>query len=166
MAVLALNALVGNLNADGGIRMLPLPDYISWPDPEMDQIASEGITQPRLDGAGTEQFFHTRSLPNRFFQQIESGQKKVPEMLLIADANPLFTLRDTKAVKAALDQIPFIVSFSSFMDETAQQADLILPRPYFFGALSGCTRSGWVHPAVYRPNATGRSPPIQYPASG
>ena len=131
MAVLALNALVGNLNADGGIRMLPTPNYISWPDPEMDQIASEGITQPRMDGAGSEQYIYARSLPNRFFQQIEAGQSQVPEILLVTDTNPLFTLRDTKAVKAALDQVPFIVSFSSFMDETAQQADLILPDHIF-----------------------------------
>jgi anaerobic selenocysteine-containing dehydrogenase len=47
--------------------------------------------------------------------------------LLVADANPMFTMADTKAVKEAFSKIPFIVSFSSFMDETAQFADLILP---------------------------------------
>ena len=131
MAVLALNALVGSINSDGGIRFLPDPGHIFWPDPEIDPIALKGNEQPRLDGAGTGQFSHTRSLPNRFFQQFGSDQKKIPEMMLIADANPLYTLRDTKAVLAAFNQILFIVSFSSFMDETAQQADLILPNHTF-----------------------------------
>jgi anaerobic selenocysteine-containing dehydrogenase len=35
------------------------------------------------------------------------------------------------AVKAAVEHIPFIVSFSSFYDETTQLADLILPAPTF-----------------------------------
>ncbi len=131
MAVLALNALVGSINSDGGVRFLPDPGYIFWPDPDLDPIALKGNEQSRLDGAGTGQFSHTRSLPNRFFEQFGSDQRNVPEIMLIADANPLYTLRDTKAVQAALDQIPFIVSFSSFMDETAQQADLILPNHTF-----------------------------------
>ncbi|MBI5896385.1 MAG: molybdopterin-dependent oxidoreductase [Desulfobacterales bacterium] len=48
-------------------------------------------------------------------------------MLLVAECNPCYSLSDSDKVKAAFDKIPFIVSFSSFMDETAMQADLILP---------------------------------------
>jgi len=47
--------------------------------------------------------------------------------LLVNNANPLYSMPGSKAVKAAFDKIPFVVSFSSYMDETASNADLILP---------------------------------------
>ena len=37
------------------------------------------------------------------------------------------TLPDTQAVQNAFEKIPYVVSFSSYMDETAAMADLILP---------------------------------------
>ena len=130
MAVVALNALVGGINQDGGLRLLPDPVYVFWPDPEMDPIALKGNQTPRLDGAGDHPVF-SPATPTRFFNQLGEDSAQVPEILMVAEANPLYTLRDTLAVKKALDQIPFIVSFSSFMDETAQQADLILPNHIF-----------------------------------
>jgi anaerobic selenocysteine-containing dehydrogenase len=45
----------------------------------------------------------------------------------VAGANPCHDLPDTKNVQAAFARIPFIVSFSSFSDETAAMADLLLP---------------------------------------
>ena len=47
--------------------------------------------------------------------------------LLIHDANPLYSAPAALNLRAAFDQIPFIVSFSSFEDETTGYADLILP---------------------------------------
>ncbi|MBI3951501.1 MAG: molybdopterin-dependent oxidoreductase [Acidobacteria bacterium] len=49
------------------------------------------------------------------------------DVLLIYDINPLFTLPRSTNFAAALERVPFVVSFSSFMDETTAQADLILP---------------------------------------
>jgi anaerobic selenocysteine-containing dehydrogenase len=48
-------------------------------------------------------------------------------MLLVSGANPVYTMADTQAVVKAFEKIPLVVSFSSYMDETAAQADLILP---------------------------------------
>ena len=47
--------------------------------------------------------------------------------LLVYGANPYYTEHNRAAVAEALDSIPFIVSFASHMDETAQHADFILP---------------------------------------
>ncbi|HSO18945.1 MAG TPA: molybdopterin dinucleotide binding domain-containing protein, partial [Desulfosarcina sp.] len=41
--------------------------------------------------------------------------------------NPCYELPDAKKVREALAQVGFIVSFSSFQDETAAMADLLLP---------------------------------------
>ncbi|RJQ55496.1 MAG: molybdopterin oxidoreductase [Desulfobacteraceae bacterium] len=127
MAVHALNALVGNINRPGGIWALPELNYIEWPEPEMDAAASTGIQKGRLDESESDRFPHTRYLLNRFLQNASSGKPYGIEALMVSEANPLYSQPDTKAVKDALDKIPFIVSFSSYMDETAKYADLILP---------------------------------------
>ncbi|MCC7202217.1 MAG: molybdopterin-dependent oxidoreductase [Nitrospirae bacterium] len=46
---------------------------------------------------------------------------------IVYNTNPAFTLPADTKVREALDHIPFIVSMSSFMDETTANADLILP---------------------------------------
>ena len=122
LAVHALNALVGNINAEGGVQAMAAYDYIDWPEIETDSIAAAGLQTARLDGAGTDDFPHTRFLTHRL-----SSVAQGIEVLMVAEANPCYALPNSQAVEAALDKIPFVVSFSSFMDETAMKADLILP---------------------------------------
>lgn len=47
--------------------------------------------------------------------------------LLIYNTNPVFTTPRALNTAEALNKIPFIASFSSFMDETTAYADLVLP---------------------------------------
>ncbi len=132
MAVQALNALVGNINKEGGVWALPEPDYIDWMAPEMDRTASEGIQKGRADGAGGAGALNTRYLLNR----LASGKAGYPlQALLVSEANPAYSLPGAKAFRETLDAIPFVVSFSSFMDETAMQADLILPNHVYLERL-------------------------------
>jgi menaquinone reductase, molybdopterin-binding-like subunit len=126
-AVHALNALVGNINKKGGIFAVAEPDYINWPEAEMDATAAAGMQKNRLDGAGSKKYPFSRYLLNRLPQAINSGKQYPLKALFVSGANPLYTMSDGKAVKKAFDKVPFIVSFSSYMDETAQNADLILP---------------------------------------
>ncbi len=127
MAVQALNALVGNINADGGVWAVPEPDYIQWDAPEIDKTAAEGNQKGRIDGAGSADAPYSRYLMNRFAGAVLGKSTYAIQALLVSEANPAYSLPDTEAFKAALDAIPLVVSFSSFMDETAAQADLILP---------------------------------------
>jgi len=55
---------------------------------------------------------------------IEQGQITV---LLLAGVNPVFTLPEGKRFRAALDRVPLVVNFASFLDETANASHLILP---------------------------------------
>ena len=50
-----------------------------------------------------------------------------PQMLLLYEANPIFSAPPALKIREALGKIPYIVSFGSFIDETSAQADLILP---------------------------------------
>jgi anaerobic selenocysteine-containing dehydrogenase/Fe-S-cluster-containing dehydrogenase component len=52
-------------------------------------------------------------------------------LLLLAGVNPLFNLPQGKRFREAFAKIPLVVSFSSFPDETAAAAHLILPENTF-----------------------------------
>jgi anaerobic selenocysteine-containing dehydrogenase len=52
---------------------------------------------------------------------------RAPQMLLLYEANPIFSAPPALGIREALGKIPYIVSFGSFIDETSAQADLILP---------------------------------------
>ena len=121
-AVLALNALVGSLGREGGMIAVPDMDYIQWPELEMDAAASAGQQAGRVDGADAD----AQCLAHRLTRAAYGL-----EVLMIAGANPLYSLPDTGAMKRAFANIPFIVSFSSFMDETAAFADLLLPNHHY-----------------------------------
>ena len=127
IAVYALNALAGNINQDGGMWAMPEADYIQWPPVAADKPASAGLEQPRIDGAGAGRYANARSLLHRLADGVNGGGPYPLQVLLVAGANPCHDLPDTQRVQAAFARIPFIVSFSSFNDETAAMADLLLP---------------------------------------
>ena len=122
-----LNALVGNLNRAGGMVAVAEPDYINWPEAEMDEIASKGMQQTRDDALGATGNTHARYLLNRLPEVINAASETPIRMLFVAGTNPVYGMADTQAVIKAFEKIPLVVSFSSYMDETTAQADLILP---------------------------------------
>jgi anaerobic selenocysteine-containing dehydrogenase len=107
MAGFAINALLGNINARGGLRLLP----------------ESGPLLPRAKSR--------RALYANDLAAWVGGEHRedLPQVLVIHEANPVFALPDPKAVAAFLKKVPFKVAFSSFMDETAEQCDLVLPIP-------------------------------------
>ncbi|NNL74993.1 MAG: molybdopterin-dependent oxidoreductase [Desulfobacterales bacterium] len=127
MAVHALNALVGNINKKGGVWSLPEPDYIGWPELKMDSVASTGMQRGRIDGAGSKKYVHARYLLSRLPEIFNSTDGSPVEVLFVSESNPCYTMPDVSSVKKAFEKIPLVVSFSSYMDETAQMADFILP---------------------------------------
>jgi anaerobic selenocysteine-containing dehydrogenase len=131
LAVHFLNALVGSINTPGGVIAVPEPDYIRWPEPEMDAVASKGMQQPRVDGAGTPGFPLTRYLLNRLPEALSAGAAAPVQVLFVSSANPAYTLVDTQSAVKAFKKIPLIVSFSSYMDETAAMAHYVLPSPTY-----------------------------------
>jgi anaerobic selenocysteine-containing dehydrogenase len=83
---------------------------------------------PRLDGAGGK-FPFGRHAYQAVADQILAG---VPVgLLFLYDANPVFEIPGGSRFADAFKKIPLIVSFSSFLDESASLADLILPEPTF-----------------------------------
>lgn len=102
-AILALNLLVGAVGREGGVRLNP-------PSP------IEDLPAPALpSGLGDWQ---------ALAQRLRGGQVQA---VLLHNANPVHGLPAALGFRDALLQAPFIVSFSSFLDETTALADLVLP---------------------------------------
>lgn len=120
MAVHSLNALVGSLEVPGGVltqQDLPLP---TAEEPE-----TKALPQPRIDQApeypspGT----HLARLP----QAILDRQPYPVQMVLLHEVDPVFSQPNGEAFRRAFAQVPFIVSFSAFANESTALADLVLP---------------------------------------
>ncbi len=128
MAVHMLNGLVGNLDKPGGVLTQRYFPCTPWPKLPADPLAEQGRGAERLDGAGA-LFPLARHAYQAVADRILAGYPL--QVLLLYDANPVFDAPRGQRFIDAFQQTPFIVSFSSFMDETARYADLVLPEPTF-----------------------------------
>ncbi|MFI5322451.1 MAG: molybdopterin-dependent oxidoreductase [Thermodesulfobacteriota bacterium] len=58
---------------------------------------------------------------------VDSMAKGEVDILFVYNVNPVFTLPKALGFEDAIGKVPYVVSFSSFMDETTEKANLILP---------------------------------------
>ncbi|MBI5945099.1 MAG: molybdopterin-dependent oxidoreductase [Chloroflexi bacterium] len=100
-AVLALNALVDNFGKPGGV-------YFSALAPNQTEYQRAASVQ-EMQG---------------FIQKMAEGKFKV---LFIHGVNPVFELPASLGFKEALSGVGQVISFATFPDETAQEADYVLP---------------------------------------
>ncbi|HEY5269838.1 MAG TPA: molybdopterin dinucleotide binding domain-containing protein, partial [Anaerolineales bacterium] len=101
-SILTLNALVNNLGQTGGVFLTPdLPVHAD---------------NPKIP--------HTLTDIQNLVQQMNSGAVKV---LFIHGVNPVYELPVSLGFVQALSKVPLVVSFASFPDETAMQADYVFP---------------------------------------
>ncbi|MFQ5408475.1 MAG: molybdopterin-dependent oxidoreductase, partial [Anaerolineales bacterium] len=128
MAVQCLNALIGSIETPGGVLTQRYPDCPDWPALPDDPVAAAGRQAERVDGAGT-LFPLARHAYQAVADRVLDGYPL--EALFLYDANPVFETPGGAKFVQAFEQIPFIVSFATFMDESAQYADLVLPEPTF-----------------------------------
>jgi anaerobic selenocysteine-containing dehydrogenase len=101
-AVEALNVLLGRLGQPGGVF---LPAEMTGQNFTPVQTATFGDVQ-------------------KLIERMNSGQVKV---MLIHGTNPVFELPPSAGFTDALVNVPLVISFSPIVDETAVQADLVLP---------------------------------------
>ena len=145
MAIHMLNALVGSIEAPGGVltqRYMPFPEWPPLPD---DPVAVQGCQAERVDGAGSE-FPLARHAYQAVADRVLDGYPL--DVLLLYDANPVYEAPGGQRFLEAFEHIPFIISFCSFMDDTAQYADLILPEPTFLERFQDDHMEGVGYPGV------------------
>jgi anaerobic selenocysteine-containing dehydrogenase len=101
-AILALNQMAGQLGQPGGVY-LPA------------ESTAAGFALPTVSAYAD---------VNSLIDDMDAGRVK---LLLVHGANPVFELPAASGFREALEKVPSVVSFSPAVDETAVQADLILP---------------------------------------
>jgi anaerobic selenocysteine-containing dehydrogenase len=127
MAIHSLNALVGNIGARGGLVLQgPLP-LAAMPPVQRDQRAERGLREPRLDGAGRGESLLLEDAPRNLPARILGKEPYPVNALFLFATNPLASHPAKEEFRRALAQVPFVVSFSPFLDESARAAHLILP---------------------------------------
>jgi anaerobic selenocysteine-containing dehydrogenase len=102
VAVNVLNYLVGNIGKSGGVVFNP---------------------DPASGGSASQHQATYQSMQSL----VQTAQQGGIDVLIVNNTNPVFTMPQAAEFKEALASIPFIVSLSSFMDETTAMADVILP---------------------------------------
>jgi anaerobic selenocysteine-containing dehydrogenase len=127
MAIHALNALVGSVETPGGVIIQQDPPLAKWPDVPHDGPATAGLKRPRIDYAGTKKFPLAGKVYQDLPESFESGKPYPIDTLITYYTNPFFSTPDVSRWRRALDKIPFIATFSPFLDETTAVADLVLP---------------------------------------
>lgn len=145
MAIHMLNALVGSLERPGGVltqRYFPCKD---WPALPADPVARQGRAAERLDGAGT-RFPLGRHAYQAVADRILAGAPV--QALFLYDANPVYQVPGGGRFVDAFQKVPFIVSFATFMDESARYADLVLPEPTFMERWQDDAIEGLGYPGV------------------
>jgi anaerobic selenocysteine-containing dehydrogenase len=122
MAVHSLNALVGNINQRGGVTIKPHIPVAPLPDAIMDEKAERGYSIARLDEAGSDKFPFSPHL-------LDNLNPKELKMLFVHESNPYYAMANRETAENIFAHVPYIVSFSSYMDESAAFSDLVLPLP-------------------------------------
>ena len=97
VAINALNYLSGNIGKPGGILFNPKPAFANPVKTSQTDILQ---LKSDISGAGA---------------------------LIVYNTNPAFNAPGSSDISQALQAVPFIASFSSFMDETTEMADIVLP---------------------------------------
>jgi len=127
MAIHALNALVGSIGSVGGVIRQMDPPLKGYPPVVQDEIAKAGVSNPRVDLAGTSKY----PLAGKVYQMLpENILSKYPydvDTIMLYYTNPLFSSPQVNRFWDAFEKVPFIVSFSPFMDESTSMSDYVLP---------------------------------------
>ena len=100
-AVNGLNILVGNIGRPGGVQFFPSPNF---------------------PGLGTDKIVGAQGLV-----ALSHEFEKRRQVLHLYQTNPVFSLPASTGFQRAIEKAAFIISFSSFMDESTAMADLVLP---------------------------------------
>ena len=93
----------------------------------VDALAAAGSAAPRIDGVGTAACPLGRGRVQAVPAAITLAKPYPVEALFLHGTDPLAALPGRQAWVAALHQVPFVVSFTSWLDQSARQADLVLP---------------------------------------
>lgn len=130
-AIYCLNALKGNFEKPGGILFPQKRMLFSAAEGNNNNINhSDILRKPSQTKMAITNFSASKFEADSFAQLLSALKNKQPapvDTLFFYRVNPLFESTNQKEYSEALQEVPFIVTCNSFIDETSAVADLILP---------------------------------------
>lgn len=128
LAVHSLNALIGNIDSPGGFlrrRKAPLTDL---PPVDLDDVAKKALSEAAQRGPyQDDRLSQSINIPNLLNNSLQGIS-----CLFMSQIGHQFDSLMHKKKADILENIPFIVSFSPFMDEATSLADFVLPDTTFY----------------------------------
>lgn len=125
LAVHSLNVLVGSINTPGGVLFGDETPLEPLADAVLDEVARTGVARESIDRAQPPLGSGDRA--TRFVEAVTRDAGASVDTLMLYYANPLASSTRPDLWRQALAPIPYIVSFSPFLDETSRYADMIIP---------------------------------------
>jgi anaerobic selenocysteine-containing dehydrogenase len=128
IAVQSLNALLGSIETAGGMSVPSGSGLPELPEFELDGAAHKGLSYAlRSRGDGVLPLDRRVDSVASWLEHVSDATK----LVLLWQANPLFTDAEPGRCREALSRIPFTATITPFLDETAAYADLVLPETSF-----------------------------------
>ena len=126
-AIYCLNALVGNIQKEGGVFFAPKLPQFDLSEMNGPFRPDKNVRRPVVGSSiGVQSFFGKTGI-DQFAEEVNTSPPGLIDTLIIIDSNPVFHSRNKERIIQALNKIENVVYLGTFLDETAQQSDLILP---------------------------------------
>ncbi|MBU2506591.1 MAG: molybdopterin-dependent oxidoreductase [Bacteroidetes bacterium] len=154
MAVYSLNALLGNFNNESGLSFTDQPPLAELPEVKVDKLATIGNKQPPIGLSQNSAFPFTNFSVDSFIENVLADDPYPVSALFLYKGNPLFNALNHHDFAEALKKIPLVVSFDSFLTETSEYADIILPDHTFlekWDEISNIPSVGFTHVGIQQP---------------
>jgi anaerobic selenocysteine-containing dehydrogenase len=130
-AIFCLNALVGAINAPGGVLYQEEPHYRPMPAVVDDGPARDGRKKLRLDGRALEFSSDQPVAANMAAAGIIAGQPYPVKIAIGFNSNFNMTAPGAPIWNEALKKLPYYVHVTPFVSEMALYADILLPATTF-----------------------------------
>ncbi len=130
-AIFCLNALVGSIDAPGGVIYQEDPPYHPLPEIAEDDTSRKGKSRPALDFRKTGSFPVAEVVTNRVADSILESQPYPVEMAIGFNGNFNMSAPGAGRWDEALGKVPYYVHVAPFISEMAEYADIILPSTVF-----------------------------------
>lgn len=154
MAVNCLNALLGNFEKEGGLYFIDFPQLAELPQIVEDNLAKNGNSQPPIGHAQNSAYPFTDFSMDSFTQNVLADNPYPIKILFLYKGNPLFNSLNHHNFAEVLNKIPLVISFDSFLTESSEYADIILPDHTFlekWDEFSNIPSVGFTHVGIQQP---------------
>jgi anaerobic selenocysteine-containing dehydrogenase len=125
-AIYCLNALVGNIQKEGGVFFPPNLPHFDLPVTIKPLSQGKSPPFPAVGSNASVRSIFGKTSIDQFAEEVSTGAQGLIDTLIIIDSNPVFHSRNKERFIQALNKIENVVYLGNFLDETAQQSNVIL----------------------------------------